>query len=224
MLVSEFILEINDTLRSIEDDAPISGSEEYDYWLRTAVRLRRNLYRDVTKTWASTWQVLELGTVSASTAPSFDIDEEFLGASDSCYIITTDGQRHDYKIVKPKERNVNRQEVYIAGADPQSLFFSQPILADTNIVGGSLYLPGYFMPDPFVRDTDTVVVDDPDWLIVATAAKIAAGDLTYEDRTADLNAEANSLWLQMLKNNRRGTYNNPRKTPYNVHRITSPGS
>lgn len=222
MLVSDFIQEVNDVLRSIDDDVPTTGTEEYNYWIRTANRIRRTLYRDVTKTWASTYAVLNVGTVAASATPTFNLSATFLSAAVNPYIIDLEGHRHELELKKPKEVNPDKRQVFIAGQSPQVFTFSQPITADETIIGGTLYLPGYFQPAAFDSDGDTVVVDDEDWLITATAAKIAAGDLTYEDRAPDLNSEANSLYSQMIKNNRRGVYSQGRITPTNVKRITTP--
>lgn len=222
MLVSDFIQEVNDTLRSIDDDVPTTGTDEYNYWIRTANRIRRNLYRDTSKTWASTYAVANLGAVTVSATPTFNIGATFLAPAIKPYIIDLEGNRHDIELKKPKEIDVDKRQAFIAGQNPQVLTLSKPVVTGESIVGGTLYLPGYFQPAAFDDDADTVVIDDPDWLITATAAKIAAGDLTYEDRTADLNAEANALYTQMIRNNRRGVYNSGRITPTSVRRITNP--
>lgn len=221
MQVSDFIQEVNDALRGVDDDAPSSGTDEFNYWLRIANRLRRNLYRDASKQWAATFEVLELGAVSATTEATFDLDDEVISPASTCYVLTSEGHRHDFEIIKPQEVNYSKQQVYIAGRDPQTLYFTKEITSDDQIVGGTLYLPGYVMPEDFTNENETIIIDDPDWLITATAAKIAFNDLTYEDKYPDLNSEANSLYNQMVKNNRRGTYGNPRKSPYDVPKLKS---
>jgi hypothetical protein len=121
--------------------------------------------------------------LSAPSAPSFDLDDTFLSPSDSCYVIGTTDQRTDYTIIKPQEKDYRTQQVFIAGADPQVLYFTKEIASTDNVVGGTLYLPCYVFPDEFGNSaTDTVVVDDPDWLVLATAAEIAFNDITYEDK------------------------------------------
>jgi hypothetical protein len=221
MLVSEFLQQTNDALRATDDDVPTIGTDEANYWIRTALRIRRNLFRDTSKQWSSTYQVVNLGTIAAGNEPNFGLEVEFLHPASTAYVIKA-GQRTDIDIVEPQNTDHQRQAVFIAGADPQTLFFTKPILAADQIVGGTLFLPGYIMPDPFANANDTVVVDDPDWLLMATAAAIAAADLTYEDRAADLNSAANALYRVMTANNRRGTSGNPRISRYNMPQITSP--
>jgi hypothetical protein len=56
--------------------------------------------------------------------------------------------------------------VYLAGSD---LVFVDEIAADSQLVGGTISVPGYYMPDDLVDFTDTVPVDDPNWLALAVA-------------------------------------------------------
>lgn len=216
----EFIQYVNDALRGADDDPPASGTDEYDLWMRTASRLNRTRARDISKQWRSDYQVLNLGTITASSTPTFDLDDTFLGAAAGVYAInpTTDA-RTDFVLIQPQNTDYLNQAVYIAGNDPQVLTFTKEITSSENYVGATLYLPAYVLPDDITADGDTIVCDDPDWLVVATAAKIAFSDITYEDKTADLNAEANFLYSQMTKNNRRGTAGNPRTSRYNTVRI-----
>lgn len=212
---TDFLQATNDVLRGTDDDPPVIGTDEASYWLRTANRIRRNLYRNASLQLVGSYQVLELGTVSASAAPSFDLDDNFIAPAESCYVIDSSGSRHDFKVIKPQQREPQTQSVFIAGQDPQTLFFSSAITSTQNYIGGKLFLPAYVMPDDMstASGSATVVVDDPDWLVIATAAKLAFGDITYEDKVADLNAEANALYNVMIKNNRRGSYGNTRTTP-----------
>lgn len=222
MTTSQFLTDVNDVLRGTDDDPPNIGTDEANYWLRTANRIRRTLYRDTSKQWSSTYAVAELGTVSASPDPTFDLDDTFLSPAASAYVIKGD-QRTDIDIVKPQERSTYHQAVYIAGQDPEVLYFSKEIPVADNIVGGILYLPGYFMPDDINTKSGSaqIIVDDTDWLVTATAAELAFNDITYENKAGDLNARANALFSTMVKNNRRTSYGNQRTTPYEVKRIGS---
>jgi len=219
MTTTEFIQNVNDSLRALDDDVPTTGTDEWNYWLRVAHRLKNKMYRDTKHVWTSSYAVAELGSVSASSEPAFELEDEYLASANYAYVLDGDGHRTDFRIIKPEEKNFHHQEVFIAGQDPQTLYFSNEITTGQGIIGGTLYLPGYFMPDDFYGDNDTIPVDDAYWLVMATAAEIAFNDLTYEDKFADLNAKANELWTQMVSNNRRGTYDNSRITPTNVRRI-----
>lgn len=222
MFTSDFIINVNDTLRGTDDDPPAAGTDEFDYWLRVANRVRSDVYSDTSKAWASTYAVLNLGAVSASATPIYNLGATFLSPANDAYVLDASSRRTDFKIIKPQEKDPRYQQVYIASINPQKLYFTQEILAAHQIVGGTLYLPGYFMPADLTGDdaeAEVVIVDYDNWLIVATAAQLAFNDLTYEDKFTDLNNRANSLYKQMVSLNRRGTYDNPRQTPYNVPRI-----
>lgn len=221
MIVTDFLTLVNDSFRGTDDVAPTVGTDDANYWLRTASRIKRSLYRDVARQWDSTYQVLSLGTISVSAAPSFSLPAGYLGAASSCYVIDTSGSRHDFAIVEAQDGNYLKQAVFIAGQNPQNLFFTKAITANEGYVGGTLYLPAYVLPANIdgTSGSNTVAVDDPDWLAVATAAKLAFSDITYEEKAPDLQAEANALYKQMLSTNRRGTAGNPRKSRYNVTRI-----
>lgn len=219
MTLAQAITRISYALRGLDDDAPVSGSDEYAYWLDTLNRKKDELYQDVTKRWSITYEVRSLGTITANAAPSFELDDDFLAASDSAYIITTDDQRVDVFFSKPEERDTRIRQVFIAGGDPEVLYFTSPIVAGDSIIGGTLYLPAYWMPADLAAAGDTLPFPDPNWGVMATAAEIAFNDIIYEDKASDLNEKANALMRTMAQKNRRGTYGNSRITPTSVKRI-----
>ena len=219
MILSEAISKINYALRGIDDDAPVEGSDEYSYWVSVLNRKKDELYEDVTKRWSNVFEARSLGTISATDEPTFDLDDDFLAPSNRAYVLLSSGSRSYFPIVKPEEAVEVGRYFYIAGQDPQTLYFSREILSDDQIVGGELFLPAYFMPDDFTNAGQTLLVPDANWLVMATAAEIAYNDIIYEDRAEGLNAKANNLYQQMIAKNRRGTWDNPRRTPTVVKRI-----
>lgn len=76
------------------------------------------------------------------------------------------------------------------------------------------------MPENLINATDVIAVDDPDWAVMATAAELAFNDITYEDKSAEINTKANALYKEMAQNNRANGFDNPRKVQTNVQRIT----
>jgi hypothetical protein len=222
VLVSAFLSKVNYALRGTDDDAPSFGSEEANYWVSLLNTKKDELYRDVTKNWSSAYDVRSLGTITASATPTYDIDttnSDFLAASDRVYVVKTDTRRVYFDIIHPEERETTNQHVFIAGNNPQTLYFANEIKASDSIVGGTLYLPGYYLPADVTDATDDVPLPDPNWGVTAVAAELAFADITYEDRAPTLNDKANYLYNLMVKNNRRGTYKNPRITPTVVKRI-----
>lgn len=224
MTASEFLTSVNDVLRGTDEDAPEIGSDDANLWLRTLNRKKNELYNDSKVLWDATWTIDSVGTVTASATPTYNLESTLIAPSDQAYIVDTNSQKVYLKIVRPKERPTTGRAVYIAGMNPKVLYFTNEIEATEDIVGGTLYLPGYYMPaDIDIADGDEIVpLPDPYWGVLSVAAEIAFGDITYEDKAEGLNAKANALYSQMLRNNRRGTYDNPKKTPNNVYRIKSP--
>ena len=168
-------------------------------------------------------------TVSAETythATIIDEDDEtysvprsLLAFSDKVYVVDTNGDKHYLDLIHPQERDYESQQVHISGGNPQILTFTEDITATDVLVGGTLYWPGYYLPNDVSATTDLLPVPDPNWLVIAVAAELAFTDIVYEDRAEALNARANALWKQMVTKNRIGTHDSPRVTPYNVKRI-----
>lgn len=142
------------------------------------------------------------------------------GVGSGVYIIDANSNRVNLSIIAPEESNPNNRAVYISGAHPQKLYFTTDVESNETIVGGTLYYPGYFMPADLTAATDVLPFLDPNWAVMAVAAEVAFSDITYESKAPDLNAKANNLYTMMIRKNRGNTYNNPRRIPTNVKRIT----
>jgi hypothetical protein len=161
-------------------------------------------------------------SIIATGVQSYALSRRFINASDSIIVTTTGGEDIEYTIVKPQDRATVYRPVYISDINPQILTFDDDILSTDQIVGGTLKIPGFYMPDSVTNDTDLIPVDDPNWLIYDVAGELAFNDLTYESKSADLILRANQYYKAMTQANRRGTAANPSKSRYNVDRI--PGS
>jgi hypothetical protein len=219
------ISEINYALRGIDDDAPIDGSDEWNYWVSVLNRVKRTVFRDVKQNWSESFEVRSIGTVTASASLTFNLPTDFLAPSGDgdfvgAFVVTTDGTRVDLDLVKPQQSSSRERQVYIAGVNPQVLHFSFEVTADDQIVGGELFLPGYYMPADVADANDSLVFPDNDWGVMAAAAEIAFNDIVYETKSPDLNAKANAMYLDMVSRNQRGFTGQPRKAVYNVKRIT----
>lgn len=222
MEVSELFAHINSAYRGSDDDAPISGSDDYSLWINTTNRLQRYAATDGKQTRASSWIQESVGTLSAGTN-SFDLDDQFL-IPDSYILVTPIGATSpsQYIIVKPGENQnfLNQQATYISGFDPQTLTFIDSIdSTNTSLIGADVTIQGYTIPDDVADDTNTLTVDDPYWLVMAVAAELAFNDLQYVQKAPDLQAKANDLYENMNNNNRRGTYGQARIAPTSVNRI-----
>lgn len=228
MTLEQAIEKINYALRGLDDETPTEGSDEWNYWTSVLNTKKDELYESLNL--ATAYNVQSLGTIVAATEPAYNIPTSFMGVSgdkedvyagSDAYVIKTDGKRINFRLIKPEERTRSELQVFIAGVNPQQLFFTDEIEADDNIVDGELFLPGYYLPDDVEDPTDTLPVPRPNWLVLATAAEIAFNDIVYEDRAEGLNAKANNLYQAMVRSERRGTYSQPRTVPVKglQHRI-----
>lgn len=213
---------VNAAYRGSDDNAPATGTPDYTQWLLTANRLQRRWATDPKNLWSSLFEIRDLGTIAAGTQ-TYEFDDEFIMPADKVIVTTTDStpQQLRYVLIKPEERFDTFRAAYISGRDPQTLTFTDTFVTDTQPIGGILSLGAYWLPDDLVSATDTINVDDPYWLVLATASELAGNDITYSDKAVDLNSKADELYRQMSLMNRRGTYNNPRVTPTNVRKIRS---
>lgn len=157
-------------------------------------------------------------TIIATGVQSYSVHRSFLTPATSSFGSLT-AQDIRYRISRPQENDRFTLNTYLSGRGPQILTFQDNILSGDQIVGGTLKMPGFYIPDDMAAATDIVPVDDPYWLVYATASELAFNDLTYSDKAPDLNAKANNLYSQMAQNNRRGTSGYPRTARTNVDRI-----
>lgn len=163
-----------------------------------------------------------LDTIIITATQSYSAHRNLMSLSDEVCVLDTDEAYHYYKLIHPEERNRLVQEVFLSELRPKLLTFTSAISSTDQIIGGSLKMPGYYRPadiDSTDEDAD-IPTDDPHWLAMATAAEVSFNDITYEDKYGDLAGKAGNLWRNMYRNDRRGTYSNPRVTPTNVRRIT----
>lgn len=219
MTVEDAITSINYELRGTDDDAPSESSDEWNYWVDRLNRVKNRLYKDVTKKWSQAYSVESVGAVTATATPTFNLASNFIGASNDVYVVTTGDKRVYYDVIKPEQRNQLYRQAFVSGSNPQVLTITNEIEAGEDIVGGTLYVPGFYLPADYTANSDNLVFPDDEWAIVATAAEIAFNDLIYEDKAPDLNAKANELYKQMTRLQRKGTYGNPNRSPYNTNRI-----
>lgn len=163
-------------------------------------------------------------TIIQSGIQSYSLPRRFSHPSDRALVSTTNNGILYYKIGEPQERERYENEVYISSNLPQTITFQSTIdtTHNDNLIGGTLKVPGFYIPADYTSATDTVVIDDPYWLVYAVASELAFNDITYSDKAPDLNNKANSLYSGMISNNRRGTNNNPRQARTNVNRILDP--
>jgi len=158
-------------------------------------------------------------TVIATGVQSYSLHRSFFLPSDRVTVTTTDDNELYYDFLHPQERNALYEDVFISGDNPKVITFTKEITSTQDMVGGTLTVPGYYVPEDLTAETDILPFPDPNWAIMASAAEIAFNDIIYEDKADGINAKANALYAMMAQANRTGTWNNPRRVPVNVTRI-----
>jgi len=219
MLVSALFTRINNVLRGIDDETPSEGSADANYWLDVINRKKDEFALDPLENWSSCFELRDLVAPVAASTQVYNLATDFIRPSDDVYVTTTDDQRIDFNLLKPQLRDFVANPVFISGINPQTLTFVDDITATSQLVGGTITVGGYFKPADYTLFSETVEIPDPNWLAMAVAAEIAFNDVSYEDKSADLNAKANALYMAMKAANRRSTITHPRTIPTSVKRI-----
>lgn len=181
------------TINSITSDTVLTVSAAFD-----------NTDSGLTFTKAT---IIKIGTTR------YNLHRSYLAPSGRAQIMKTDGNISYIDIIKPQEASNMTRNVYIEDENPENLVFTNSITSNDGLVGGTLIVPGYYMPDDISEENDILPFTIPDWAVYQCASEIAFNDITYEDKAGDLNNKANALYQQMMSRNRRGTTDHPRITP-----------
>lgn len=173
----------------------------------------QNWYNEPDVDWYSLYDpAFVIGTISNTDTYTIDTDTvRKLSAQDgdNVRILYTDGVGYaDYEIVSP-----DRLKDYSAGVTKQSNFgnyaarigdqlvFNHTFVTGDPMFGGSITAPVYLFPDPLVGDSDTIPVDNPNWLVLKTAAEYVRTDITRQNMYPDILTEANDAMVRMKSDN-----------------------
>lgn len=192
--------------------------------IRTIATIPSDTSLTVTVAFAGTASGLRFTHTSIIVAAdqSYSLSRRLLNPSDQIIVTTTAGNKAYYDLIKPQDRLSSSGTAYVHDQAPQVLTFLNDIVSTDQIIGGTLSVPGFYLPDPVAAATDLIPVDDPNWLIYRVAGELAGNDLIYESKAADLIAQSNELYTAMAVSDRRGTAGNPSRSRWSVNRI--PGS
>lgn len=201
---------------NVGDKVTVSGET-----VRTIATITSNTVLTVTVAFSNTasGKTFTRTTIVDDSFTEYSLHRNFIAPANRVKITTTDSQDIYIDFVKPRENHSAIRKAYIAGVNPKVLTLTSTIQSTENIVGGTLYVPGYYMPDDVSAEDDELPLPDPYWGVMAVASEIAFGDITYEDKVEGLQTKSNALYMQMVRNNRRNTYGYPNSIPRNVNRI-----
>ena len=138
-------------------------------------------------------------TIIASAVQAYSLNRKLIAPA-SEVLVTTSTQDVPLQYTKPQSKNDG--DVYISGRNPRLVTFYNDIESTSQLVGGTLKIAGYYLPDELVNQTDLVSVDDANWLVYATAAELARNDPAKDDQFGNLVGMANDLYRKMIAANR----------------------
>ncbi|MEI7632479.1 MAG: hypothetical protein WCJ60_04125 [bacterium] len=82
-----------------------------------------------------------------------------------------------------------------------NLIFTRAFTATDPQFGGTIRIPAYLFATNIVNDADVIPVDDPEWLVLMTAAEFVSSDQTRLYRYPGLIKEANEVMGRMKDDN-----------------------
>ena len=189
-LVSESYLAYRGKLSSV----PAVGSEKYNRIVMIANRKQRDWAQDSNVDWLSRYELRPLGTLLSGTQ-IYDLDNDIMRPSD--YVILTDlqGNKRYIQTVRPQLASRVTSGCYIFGTNPVQLNFITKI--DSSYNGFALTVPCFTIPADMSSPTSIVSVEDPNWLIYATAAELARNDYAKEEQYPNIVGQANDLYKKL---------------------------
>lgn len=177
------------------------GSSDWNAILDTA-----NLKIDEWMTeadWASLYDPYhQVAIVSSTDTFSLPSDARKLSdaAGDFVVIECLDGTVSEYEVVRPEELKRYRGGKVCAKSG-RSIRFTRPFNTEDKEFGGNIKAPVYLYASHLLTGTDPTPVDDPNWLVKATAAERVRVDIVNSYQYSNLISEANALMTNMKRDN-----------------------
>lgn len=184
-----------------------SGTEGDDDWVKALAITNRYIDAWMAEPgvdWDSTYAITDCGTVTATDTFALDatIYRVSNDAGDPVVIRHTDGVTlTKYPLVSGNQLGRYTSGNYVSRYG-SNLKFNAAFTATSPQFGGTIEVPGYVKPAYLTTGSDTVPVDDPNWLILASAAEWTRTDLTQAQNYPILVGEANNAMAAMKLANR----------------------
>lgn len=192
------------TLATGKSTLPVTGSSKYGRLFALAKKLYRDWQNEPGVDWNSLYQLVNVGTVTATD--TFDIDTDFWKVSqrdgDTIYVATTDGNKIPFKLVEASALYSYRYTNAVAVVG-KTLVFSRAFTSDDQSFGGTLYVPLFAKLDEITSVNDDVLIDNPDWLSHAIASYYVMTDAQLNYLYPDLVNQTDQLMQTMKFDNGR---------------------
>lgn len=147
----------------------------------------------------------QIGTISSSDEYSLDDDITDISSAkgDNIYVLTTAGKKVPFQLVNYDDLKNYPVGNYCAKLG-RSVVFNANFTEDNPCYGGKLFAPVYTSLEELENPDDDILVDNPEWLVVMSAAEYIRNDIVKQNQYGNLIAEANNLMTSMIRNNRIG--------------------
>lgn len=184
--------------------APSSGTAKYERLLGIANVMIQHWEQEID--WMSLYTTSTLvPTVSATdtftmVGASPTIRRISQQEGDYIKINHTGSQESLYTLVRPDQLQRFQYSDAVARIG-NSLKFSSAFTATSPQLGGTIEVPCYKYASTLSAGSDTVPVDDPNWLVYMTAAEYVRNDVTKENQYGNLIALAQDSMNKMLEAN-----------------------
>jgi hypothetical protein len=221
---------------------PASGDPKYSQYVAIANRLMADWMMDADVLWNSLFDERTYGPVAAAIQ-TYDMDSDVFYLSDSVQILQTTGNTHNFRVVHPNARNDDQSGIGSTGADfglplvyitgmaanqgsNLTMNFVEPFQTTQNgitiispDVGGTIQVGVYTLLPDLANDTDTIMVDNPYWLVWMTAAELARNDPAKQDQVPNLVGMANQSYEKMITANQGNSFESPNGPRYVLRNI-----
>jgi len=180
--------------------APTSG-RKYNQIIALGDMFTRQWQDEPGQDWTSLYDFFSNGTVTATDTFTLDTDIRKVSQMDGDFvrIVHTDDNVTEYTIV-PADRLYENRYQYAVAVQGRNLVFASAFTADSPQFGGTIVVPGYGYSTFPTNDTTQITVDNPDWLVIRTAAEFVRTDITRQNQYPNLIAEAQQLMEKMKEN------------------------
>lgn len=144
-----------------------------------------------------------IGTVTATDTFSIDFSQIYkVGDTDvdSILIDHIDDGISEWTTV-PHDQLKGYDTGHYCSVINNDLVFNRVFTADDPQFGGEITIPAYSIPPVLVAGTDSIPVDDPNWLVFACAAELVRNDIVKQNQYPNILQEANNAMQKMKDNN-----------------------
>lgn len=182
---------------------PAVGSTKYGRLYGLAVKFHKDWCYEPGVDWASLYQIVSAGSVTATDTFELASDNLVIRLSQrerDYVIINTTSNQFRYTIKNPSNLDASRYDNVVTRVG-QSIKFSKPFVSTDQMFGGAILAPAYVELDDITSVSDDVQIDNSQWLPVVVSAQYVLSDAQLSYQYPDLIEQAKTIMDGMKLNN-----------------------